>query len=194
MIVLNMPLSFKHPIIGGIVSAIVLGLTAFFFGETSGFNARELLVTSLPRLLLLCFVIILGSISILGLMLGLLRINFSKESALRHRYCSFLLYTQKLNTILIITAIIILLLVNLPFTQTKIIPDSWYIYIYYSILVIASIMGGGFVTLISMIYKTISEVINYRDGEVSVDSPEVQIKEAIEKKIKKVEDRQNITQ
>lgn len=184
-----MPLSFKQPIIGGIVFAIATGFTTFYFGEISGFKARELLVTSMPRLLVLCFVIILGSISILGLMLGFLRIDFPKKSKLRHRHCCLLLYIQKVDTILTITAIIILLLVNIPFTQTKIIPDSWYLYIYHSILVIASIMGGGFVTLISMIFKAISEIINDRDGEVPVDSHEVQIKEVIE--IKKVEDSQN---
>ncbi|MCJ7759242.1 MAG: hypothetical protein MUP24_13980 [Gillisia sp.] len=114
-------------------------------------------------------------------MLWFLGMDFPKESKLKHRYCCNLLYIQKVDTILAITAIIILLLVNIPFTQTKIIPDSWNIYIYYSILVIGSIMGGGFVTLISMIYKTISKTINDRDGEVPVDSPEVQIKEVIEK-------------
>lgn len=175
-----MPLSFKQPIMGGFVFAIAMGLTTFSFGEISGFKARELLVTSMPRLLVLCFVIILGSVSILSLMLGFLRLDFPKESKLRHRHCCLLLYIQKVDTILAITAIIVLLLANIPFTQTKIIQDSWYIYIYYSILVIASIMGGGFVTLISMIYKTISEIISDRDGEDSLDSIEVQTKEGIE--------------
>ena len=176
-----MRLRFKVPILTGIVFATAIGFTSFYFGEISGFKARELLVTSMPRLLVLCFVIILGSISILGLMPGFLRMDFPKKSKLRHKYCCHLLYILKVDTILTITAIIILLLVNIPFTQTKIIPDSWYIYIYYSILVIASIMGGGFVTLISMIYKTISEIINDIDGEDPVDSPEVQIKEVMEK-------------
>jgi len=176
-----MHLIFKQPIIGGIVFAIAMGVLTIYFGETSGFKARELLVTSMTPLLGLCFVIILGSIAILGSMLGFLSVDFPKESKLRHRYCRFLLYIQKVDTILIITAIIILLLGNIPFTQTKIIRASWYIYIYYSFLVIASIMGGGFVTLIFMIYKTIYELINDRDDVDPVNSPEVQIKEIIEK-------------
>jgi len=169
-----MHLRFKQPIIGGIVFAIAMGFLTFYFGETSGFKARELLVTSKPRLLVLSFIIILSSIAILGLMLGFLGIDFPKKSKLRHQYYCHLLYIQKVDTILTITGIIVLLLVNIPFTQTKIIPASWYIYIYYSILVIASIMGGGFVTLIFMIYKTIYEIINIRDGEDPVGSPEVQ--------------------
>jgi len=177
-----MRLRFKVPIMSGIVFALAIGITTFYFGEISSLKARELLVTSMPRLLVLCFIIILGSISILGLMMGFLRMDFPKKSKLRHKYCCHLIYIQKLDTILTITAIIILLLVNIPITQTKIIPDSWYIYIYYSILVIASIMGGGFLTLISMIFQTTSKIINYRDGEVPMDSSEVQIKEVIEKK------------
>lgn len=176
-----MHFSLKQPIISGIVFAIAIGLATFSFGEVSGYQARELLVNSMPRLLILCFVIILGSISILGLMLGFLRMDFPKESKLKHRYCSLLLYIQKVDTVLTITAIIILLLVNIPFTQTKIIPDSWYPNIYHTVLVIASIMGGSFVTLISMIYKAISEIIHDKDGEVLVDSPEVQINKVIEK-------------
>jgi hypothetical protein len=177
-----MRLRFKVPIMSGIVFALAIGITTFYFGEISNLKARELLVTSMPRLLVLCFVIILGSISILGLMMGFLRMDFPKKSKLRHKYCCHLIYIQKLDTILTITAIIILLLVNIPITQTKIIPHSLYIYIYYSILVIASIMGGGFLTLIFMIFQTIAKIINYRDAEVHMDSSGVQIKEVIEKK------------
>ena len=170
---------FKQPIIGGIVFAIATGFTTFSFGEISGFKTRELLVTSIPRLLILCFVIILGSISILGIMLGFLGMDFPKESKLRHRYCCLLLYIQKVDTILAITAIIVLLLVNIPFAQTKIIPVSWYIY--YSILATASIVGGVFISIIIMIYETIAMIIHHKDGEIPDDEPEAEQINEIEK-------------
>jgi hypothetical protein len=181
-------LIFKRPIIGGVVFALVMGLSTFTFGEISGFKARELLATSTSGILTLCYVIILGSIYILVIILYLLTLKIPIDSILQHQHFRLLSIIAKVDTILIITAICTLLLLNIPITQTKIIPDSWYSTIYYIILGIASILGGGFISIIIMIYETITMIIRHKDHEIP-DEPEVvqlkEIKKVIEKVIEK---------
>jgi hypothetical protein len=182
----NIKYFFKRPIIGGIVFAVVMGLCTFTFGEISGFKARELLVHSMSGILTLCYVMILGSIYILVIILYLLSVKIPIDSVLRHHHFHLLATIAKVDTILIITAIITLLLLNIPITQTDIIPDSWYSTIYYLILAIASILGGGFISVIIMIYETITMIIHHKDGEVPNDDTEVEQLKDIEKKIEKV--------
>lgn len=174
----NINMVFKRPIIGGIVFALVMGISTYIFGEISGFQARELLATSISGILTLCYVTILGSIYILVIILYLLSLKIPISSVLKHHHFSLLSTIAKVDTILIITAIITLLLLNIPITETHIIPDSWYGTIYYSILAIASILGGGFISIIIMIYETITMIIHHKDGEILEDEPESkQIKE-----------------
>jgi hypothetical protein len=182
----NINYVFRRPIIGGIVFALVMGLCTYTFGEISGFQARELLATSMSGILTLCYVMILGSIYILVIILYLLSVKIPIDSVLRHHHFHLLATIAKVDTILIITAIITLLLLNIPITQTDIIPDSWYGTIYYLILAIASILGGGFISVIIMIYETITMIIHHRDGEVPNDDTEVEQLQEIEKKIEKV--------
>jgi len=182
----NINLIFKRPIIGGIVFALVMGLCTYTFGEISGFKARELLATSMSGILTLCYVIILGSIYILVIILYLLSLKFPLDSILRHQHFRLLSTISKVDTILIITAIITLLLLNIPITQTSIIPDTWYSTIYYLILAIASILGGGFISIIIMIYETITMIIHNKDGEIPKEDTEVEDLEDIEKKIEKI--------
>lgn len=177
----NINLVFRRPIIGGVVFALVMGLSTFTFGEISGFQARELLATSISGILTLCYVIILGSIYILVIILYLLSLKVPISSVLRHHHYKLLSTIAKVDTLLIITAIITLLLLNIPFTQTKIIPVSWYTTIYYSILGIASILGGGFISIIIMIYETITMIIQHKDGEIPEIEPEAEQKKEIEK-------------
>jgi len=186
----NINFVFRRPIIGGIVFALVMGICTFTFGEISGFKARELLATSTSGILTLCYVIILGSIYILVIILYLLSLKIQIDSILRHNHFRLLSTIAKVDTILIITAICTLLLLNIPITQTKIIPDSWYSTIYYIILVIASILGGGFISIIIMIYETITMIIHHKDGEIQDDEPEVEQLKEIKKVIEKVIERE----
>ena len=182
---------FRRPIIGGIVFAVVMGFCTYTFGEISGFKARELLATSMSGILTLCYVMILGSIYILVIILYLLSVKIPIDSVLRHHHFHLLGTIAKVDTILIITAVITLLLLNIPFTQTQLIPDSWYSTIYYSILAIAAILGGGFISIIIMIYETITMIIRHKDGEIPNDDTEVEQLKEIEKKIEKETETEN---
>lgn len=62
----------KRAIVGGVVSTIVMGTGTFILGQISGYKALELLKNSMSGINMLCNTVILGSTTILALMLTLL--------------------------------------------------------------------------------------------------------------------------
>jgi len=162
-------ISLRRPILGGIVFAIILIISSLTFIEITGIQARELLANSVSGIISLCYVISIGSIYILVIILHLLSARIPREIASRHKHYSSLLNIARLATLLIIFSIVVILLLNIPFTQMRAIPDAMYSKIYYIILAIAAILGGSFISIITMIYQTIRTMIFQRDGQLSLN-------------------------
>ncbi len=149
----------KRAIIGGIVSTLIMALGTYILGEVSGYKAKELLATSLSGINMLCNTVILGSSTILALMLTLLGLSRNAESHLTNTHYQNVLLIAKADTIIIIVSVITLLLFNLPITEADDLPQDWFTIIYYISLIMAALIGGGFIALITMLYGTIANVI-----------------------------------
>lgn len=149
----------KRSIVGGVVSTIIMGTGTFILGQISGYKALELLQESIPGINMLCNTVILGSTTILALMLTLLGISRSSDSRLTERHYKDVLMIAKYDTILIVTAVITFLMLNLPISESEEVTREWYQTIYYVSLGVASIIGGGFIAVIMMLYGTVSNVI-----------------------------------
>lgn len=149
----------KRAFFGGAVAALVMGAGTFVLGEISGYEARALLSSSLSSINTLCNTVIIGSSTILALMLTLLSLSRAAKTKLSHEHYSNVLVIAKTDTLLIITAVITFLLLNLPITETENVPASWYSSIYYITLGLSAILGGVFISVITMLYGTIASVI-----------------------------------
>jgi hypothetical protein len=149
----------KRAIVGGAVSTVIMGLGTFIIGETSGYEAKDLLTTSSSGINMLCNTVILGSSTILALMLTLLSVSRATKSHLTEQHYKNVLTIAKSDTVLIITAVITFLMLNLPIIQSNEVPGNWYAYIYYITLGMTAILGGGFIAVITMLYGTIKNVI-----------------------------------
>jgi hypothetical protein len=149
----------KRAIVGGAVSTLVMGTGTFILGEVSGYRAMDLLSTSLSGINMLCNTVILASSTILALMLTLLSISRSANSRLTEKHYRNVLHIAKYDTILIIVATITFLMLNLPIIESKEVPENWYVAIYYTSLGMASILGGGLIAIVTMLYGTITSII-----------------------------------
>ncbi|MDT0641829.1 hypothetical protein RM553_03190 [Zunongwangia sp. F363] len=154
-----MDIILKRAIVGGVVSTIVMGTGTFILGELSGYKAMELLSSSLSGINMLCNTVILGSSTILALMLTLLSISRAADSSLTQKHYQDVLRLAKYDTVLIITAIITFLMLNLPIVESHEVPENWYVTIYYVSLGMAAILGGGLIAIVTMLYGTISNII-----------------------------------
>ncbi|MCM8570103.1 hypothetical protein NE848_11990 [Gramella jeungdoensis] len=149
----------KRAIVGGIVSTIVMGTGTFILGQISGYKAMELLKNSMSGINMLCNTVILGSTTILALMLTLLGLSRSSNSKLTDRHYRDVLMIAKSDTILIVAAVITFLMLNLPISESQEVAKSWYQTIYYVSLGMASLLGGGLIAVVMMLYGTIANVI-----------------------------------
>lgn len=149
----------KRAILGGFISAVIMWAGTFILGEVSGYEARALLSSSLSGVNMLCNTIILGSSTILALMLTLISLSRSAETKLSKAHYRHVLMVARTDTVLIIATVITFLLLNLPITESKELPASWFSTIYYISLGMAAILGGAFITVITLLYGTIENVI-----------------------------------
>lgn len=174
----------KRAIAGGAVSTVILGIGTYIIGAVSGYEAKELLSTSLSGINMLCNTVILGSSTILALMLPLLSLSTGSNSRLTKVHYSHVLTIAKYVTILIIVAVVTFLMLNLPITESEEVPSTWYTTIYYVSLAMAAILGGGFVAIVTMLYETISNIILIVGFGVTdhpmVEQVEEEVKEAKE--------------
>ncbi|SDS39272.1 hypothetical protein [Christiangramia echinicola] len=174
----------KRAIVGGIVSTLVMAAGTFILGQISGYKAMELLKNSMSGINMLCNTVILGSTTILALMLTLLGLSRSSESRLTDRHYKDVLMIAKSDTILIVAAVITFLMLNLPIRESEGVDSAWYDTIYYISLGMASLLGGGFIAVVMMLYGTITNVIlivglNIKDHPLisSEDAKEAEKKE-----------------
>lgn len=149
----------KRAFLGGFVSTVFVGIGTYILGELSGYKAKELLSSSLSGINMLCNTVILGSSTILALMLTLLSLSRATKSKLSSEHYNHVLMVARVDTILIVAAVITFLFLNLPITQSEEVPTSWYSIVYYISLGISAILGGGFIAVVTMLYGTISNVI-----------------------------------
>ncbi len=157
--IISMSPIIKRAFVGGAVATLVMGAGTYILGEVSGYEAKVLLSTSLSGINMLCNTVILGSSTILALMLTLLSLSRAARSTLSDAHYKHVLMVARTDTILIVAAVITFLFLNLPITESKEVPTAWYSIVYYVSLAMASILGGGFIAVVTMLYGTISNVI-----------------------------------
>lgn len=149
----------RLPYIGGAVSTIMVGIGVFVLGNVSGYEAKHLIAASLQGVNMLCNTIVLASATILALLLTLLGISSSAKSKLKNAHYKQVLIIAKLDTILFVAALILFQLFNIPITEADSVPIYWFPIIYWSTLIVSSILSGILVTVILMLYTTVTNII-----------------------------------
>ena len=149
----------KRALIGGVIAAIFTGLGAFALGSLSGYEAKELIKSSLSGFIMLSNTIVLASATILALLLTLVSVSSGSKSKLDNKHYKHVILIAKLDTVVFVAAMIIFQFFNLPVTEADNVPNNWYTYIYYSTLIISSILSGGLITVVLMLYNAVTNII-----------------------------------
>jgi len=149
----------RRALYGGIISAIIMGLGAYFLGNISGYEAKVLIKTSLPGINTLCNTIALASATILALLLTLLSVSSSTKSKLTEEHYTHVLLIAKIDTSVFILSIIFFQLLNIPITEADNVPSTWYSTIYYVSLALSSLLSGGLIGVVLMLFNAVSSII-----------------------------------
>lgn len=138
----------------------VLGLGgALLVGETSGYEAEQLLDRTVPNLNMLCNTIILASATILTLLLTLLGFTSNAEATFKRAFYARIQQVALFDAILFVTTMFLFLLLNFPVAQSESLPAIWFQSVYYTTLVATSVVGGMIVVVILLLYQTTSDLI-----------------------------------
>jgi len=150
----------KRAVYGGIIATVFTGLGVFLLGNLTGYEAKQLISTSLSGINMLCNTIVLASATILALLLTLLGISTGTESKLKNDHYLQVLSIAKFDTVLFVGALILFQLFNIPITEAENVPTSWYTGIYWTTLFFSSVLSGMMITAILMLYGTVTNIIN----------------------------------
>ena len=150
----------KKALTGGVVSALAVGFGAFLVGNVSGYEAKQLLKVSLDGVNTLCNTVVLASATILALLLTLLSISSGSESKLKKEHYQNVKRVARLDTIIFVIAMVSVVLLNIPITESDDVPAKWYITFYYISLGISSVLSGALISVVLMLYNTVNNIIN----------------------------------
>jgi hypothetical protein len=146
--------------IGGLLATIITSTGMFLMGHISGLEAKDLITSSLPRLNTFFNTVVLGSATILTLLLTLTNISSGSKSTLKETYYKRILKIAKLDASVFIVSVITFLLMNNPLIEADSIDMKYYSYLYYVWSSISSIVCGAIVAVIIMLYYTITTLIS----------------------------------
>ncbi|MDX1364302.1 MAG: hypothetical protein R3243_08805 [Arenibacter latericius] len=149
----------KRAIIGGFISMLFIALGTILLGKLSGYEAKELIKSSLNGMNTLCNTIALASATILALLLTLLSLSSSSGSELKNDFYEDVLRIAKLDTIIFIAAVITFLLFNLPITESDNVPNNWFNILYYLSLGVSSVLSAALIVVVLLLYNTVVNLI-----------------------------------
>ncbi|MGS2727033.1 hypothetical protein ACU8DI_10535 [Psychroserpens sp. BH13MA-6] len=174
----------RRAIYGGLITFMIIAVGVFLLGNISGYEAKNLLNASLSGINMLCNTIVLASATILALLLTLLGISSGTESQLKDGHYIEVLNIAKIDTILFIVTLVMFQLFNIPITESNEVPTNWFRIIYWSTLLVSSMLSGAMVVVILMLYNTVTNIIMIvglkQDHELIYKDEDVQAEKAKE--------------
>ena len=153
----------KHDLITacviGTVIAVSIASAAIVLGHVGDTEARRLLEAIIPTSRLFCSSILTVSATILALMLTMIGLGNNADRNLAdahyHRIIKIALY----DAILFSAAAIMFVLHCVPVYESDSLPGWWYPTIYYGVLIASSLLAGGSVAIVSLLYLAVKDVV-----------------------------------
>lgn len=150
----------KRAFIGGGLAAAFTLAGAMTVGFASGGEAYQLLQTALPAVRSFCGTVILAMGNILALMLTLISLSASTDIDLKWSHYHRVQQIAWADTVTLIGAILIYLLLNIPLNESEPPSIAWFTGFYYATLVLSSILGGAIITIILMLFSAVKDLIH----------------------------------
>lgn len=143
----------------GLVVALAIASAAVVLGNVGDTEARRLLEAIIPTSRLFCSSILTVSATILALMLTMIGLGHNADRNLAadhyHRIIKIALY----DAILFSLAAVMFVLHCVPVYESDSLPPWWYPTIYYGVLVASSLLAGGAVSIVTLLYLAVKDVV-----------------------------------
>lgn len=156
---INFNYEVRKAIVGGAIATLISLGGSFALGRVSGYEAKALIESSVPSFTTLCNTSILASATILALLLTALGVSRNSKQNIKSLFYQRIRRVAQFDLVLFITSMIVLLFLNIPIAKSEEIPSSWFDNVYLATLVTSSIIGGMLITVMLMLYSSVSDLI-----------------------------------
>lgn len=154
--------------LGGLAAAIVSFGALASVGTASSVEARRLLDSVLPTVRFAASAYVAGGASILALMLTLITFSISHDQEFRSTHYRRIRDVAVLTTASIVGSVLLLIFLSFPIDQADV-QRSWYLPVYYAVLLGAAVTGGVFISVILMLYYAVIGMIDLAEDGSSSD-------------------------
>lgn len=147
--------------LGGLLAAVIALVGQMLVGFVyNGFEAHDLLQALIPTAGSLGGAVVQASATVLALMLTLLSLSRKELDDLEPGFFRRVQRIAQLSSIVLASAILLLLFLSIPLQQSKTLPVNWFQIIYYVLLVIIAAIAGLVVAIVIMLYNAIKGMIS----------------------------------
>ena len=132
-------------------------------GVANAFEARRLLEAVLPTVRFAASSYVAGGATILALMLTLLTFSITHELEFHTSHYARIRQIAAMVSAVIVGSVVLLMFLSFPLGEAEV-HRSYYLWVYYAVLLGGSITGGLFISIILMLFYAVRELIKVADG------------------------------
>ncbi|MEZ5379564.1 MAG: hypothetical protein R2733_23890 [Acidimicrobiales bacterium] len=145
-------------LLGGVVAALVGFAGMAIVGTANSFQAQRLLDAVLPTVRFAASAYVAGGATVLALMLTLLTFSISHDREFRAEHYVRIRQIAQLTVGVIVGSVMLLMFLSFPIGEADV-ERSWYLWVYYAVLLGGAITGGTFISIVLMLYYAVRELI-----------------------------------
>lgn len=160
-----MDLDWRRAIVVALVAAVFAFLGTYTVGTIGDAKGYQLLQAIRPTTRTLCFTAIGASATILALMMTGLSIGRGWSRDFKPEHYDRIRQIALLSTLSIVVSVFLLLFFNIPIQESDSF-DRWYSFIYYSVTIVSSIIGGMLISTTFLLYNAVAVFILAIDPHV----------------------------
>lgn len=152
---------------GGVAAAVIGFGGMAIVGTATEFEARRLLDAVLPTVRFAASAYVAGGAAILALMLTLLTFSISHELDFRPSHYKRIREISAMTSAVMVGSVLLLMFLSFPLDEADV-ERSYYVWVYYAILLGGAVTGGVFISVILMLFYAIRELVSL--GEDGAES------------------------
>lgn len=152
----------------GIAAVLLVFAGAYFVGQATAFESRQLLDAIMPTSRFLFSGVMTATSTILALMLTLLGMTTGTNQRVAATFYRRIQQIAFYNMLLLVMSVVFLVLHCVPITESDEIPGWWYPAVYYFLLSASAVTAGGMVTVVLALYGAVRDLIHALGLETDV--------------------------
>ena len=145
--------------IGGSTAAVLLAACLVAVGVASDGGTQSLVEAAMPSVRFLASAVMTVSATTLALMLTLLGLSANVDGDVKKGHFERVRQIALVDTAAFVVSTVLLVAVVIPADPSSPVPEDWFAWIYYTVSVTVSVLGGGLIAVMLLLFAAIRDMI-----------------------------------